>query len=332
MVTSHDVARLAGVSQPTVSRALRGDARVSAATRAKVERAVAELGYVPSATGRALSMGRSYRVGLLVTDLENQFYPHLIAPVHDTLGHLGYELILMTDHHDRGPVTSRIRALGLDGVILATSSTDSPVPVRLRDQGIPFVYFNRVGDAVDADRVTSDPVPGVSAMVDRLAEEGHTRIGAIFGPTNASTGLARAAALRRALASHGLAVHPSLEVTGPFEAITGREGLRVLWEAPVKPTAVVCANDVVALGAFNGAADMGLDIPGDVSILGFDDLPEASWPVFDLSTVAFDLRGMASTAATLLARRIGDPGAPVEHHSFPTRFVERGSLAPPRTT
>lgn len=298
------------------------------ATRERIQQAASSLGYVPSGTGRALSLGRSYRVGLLVTDLENQFYPHLIAPVHDTLGALGYELILMTDHHDRGSVTSRVREIGLDGVILATASSGSLVPVRLRDHGVPFVYFNRIASTVEADSVTSDPEAGLRAVAQRLAAEGHTRIGAIFGPADASTGVGRAVTLRRELAAVGLTIHPSHEVTGPFEASTGREGLRALWSAPTKPTAVVCGNDVVAMGAYNGAVDMGLKIPQDVSIIGYDNLPEAGWPVFDLSTVAFDLHAMAAQAASLLSRRIAEPDAPYEHILFPSRFIERGSLGP----
>lgn len=151
MVTSHDVARMAGVSQPTVSRALRGDRRVSESTRLRVQEVADRLGYVPNSLGRALSVGRAHRIGLLVTDLENQFYPHLIGPIHDTLGDVGYELILMTDDHDRGEVAARVRSNGLDGVILATTDATSEVPTRLRDNAIPFVYFNRVGAAVEAD-------------------------------------------------------------------------------------------------------------------------------------------------------------------------------------
>ena len=157
MVTSHDVARLAGVSQPTVSRALRDDPRVSEATKKTVREAAAALGYSPNAIGRALSVGRSTRVGLVLTDLQNQFYPHVIAPMHDELSRLGYELVLITESSESSPVVEHIAANGLCGVVLATTTVDSVLPVRLKDRGVPFTYFNRTAQSVQADSATVDP-------------------------------------------------------------------------------------------------------------------------------------------------------------------------------
>ena len=125
VVTSHDVARLAGVSQPTVSRALRDSPKVSADTKQRVRRAADVLGYVPSETGRALSSGRTRRVGLLVTDLDNQFYAHVISPMHHELESLGYQLVLQTESSDSGRVAERLIANSLDGVLLATTTSTS---------------------------------------------------------------------------------------------------------------------------------------------------------------------------------------------------------------
>ena len=164
MVTSHDVARLAGVSQPTVSRALRDSPKVSEETKQRVRQAAKALGYVPSETGRALSSGRTRRIGLLLTDLENQFYPHVIAPMHHELDAFGYQLVLQTETSDTATVAERLISNGLDGVLLATTTVDSVVPVRLRDRGVPFVYFNRTADAMEADSATVDPVPGMAEV------------------------------------------------------------------------------------------------------------------------------------------------------------------------
>ena len=122
------------------------------------------LGYVPSETGRALSSGRTRRIGLLLTDLENQFYPHVIAPIHHELEAFGYQLVLQTETSDTATVAERLISNGLDGVLLATTTVDSVVPMRLRDRGVPFVYFNRTADAVEADSATVDPVPGMSEV------------------------------------------------------------------------------------------------------------------------------------------------------------------------
>lgn len=330
MVTSHDVARLAGVSQPTVSRALRDSPRVSEATKRRVREAVATLGYVPSATGRALSMGRSNRVGLLLTDLENQFYPHVIAPMHQALEALGYELMLMTESSDTGPVAERIAANNLDGVILATTTVDSVLPVRLRDREIPFVYFNRTADTVAADAVTVDPEAGVCQLVAVLVEQGHQRVGAIFGPRNTSTGEARETALRQCLSEASISLAASDVRHGPFEFEAGLAAARELLASPDHPGVILCGNDVVGLGALNAAAELGIDVPGGVSIVGFDDLPTSRWALIQLSTVAYDLDAMARRAAAFIVSRVEQgPDQPYQTATFPTTYVPRATLAAP---
>lgn len=331
MVTSHDVARLAGVSQPTVSRALRDSPKVSEETRLRVRQAAKALGYVPSETGRALSSGRTRRIGLLLTDLENQFYPHVIAPMHHELEAAGYQLVLQTESTDSGNVTERLIANALDGVLLATTTIDSVVPVRLRDRGVPFVYFNRTADAMEADFATVDPVPGLGEAAQAIDALGHRRIGAIFGPRNTSTALQRETALREALERQGLAIGAAYTHRGPFDFDTGYAGATLLLGKDPRPTVIVCGNDVVALGALNAAKDLGVDVPGEVSMVGFDDLPAAGWPLVQLTTVAFDLDAMARTAASLLVQRIeGEAAGPYEHAIFTSRLVRRGTLAAAR--
>lgn len=328
VVTSHDVARLAGVSQPTVSRALRDSPKVSEETKRRVREAAAALGYVPSETGRALSSGRTRRIGLLLTDLENQFYPHVIAPMHHELEALGYQLVLQTESSDTGRVADRLLANALDGVLLATTTVDSVLPVRLRDRGVPFVYFNRTSEAVEADSAEVDAESGLRSLAERMLELGHRRIGAIFGPRNTSTAEHREHALRDALGTASVSISSALSYRGPFDVETGYAGARQLLQRDEPPTVIVCGNDVVAFGALNAARDLGVDVPGTVSVVGFDDLPPARWPLLQLTTVAFDLDGMARRAASLLVGRIeAGPAAPYRHERFPSRLVERATLA-----
>ncbi|HEU5486029.1 MAG TPA: LacI family DNA-binding transcriptional regulator [Microlunatus sp.] len=329
MVTSHDVARLAGVSQPTVSRALRDSPKVSEETKERVRQAARALGYVPSETGRALSSGRTRRIGLLLTDLENQFYPHVIAPMHHELDSFGYQLMLQTETTDTANVAERLISNGLDGVLLATTTVDSVVPVRLRDRGVPFVYFNRTSDAMEADSATVDPVPGLAEVAKEIAELGHRRVAAVFGPRNTSTALQRETALRDGLEEHGLTIGAGYTHRGPFDFESGHTGARLLLARDPRPTVIICGNDVVALGALNAARELGVDVPGEVSMIGFDDLPAAAWPLIQLSTVAFDLDAMARKAANLLVRRIeAEAPLPYEHAVFTSRLVRRGTLAP----
>lgn len=325
-VTSRDVARLAGVSQPTVSRGLRDDPRVSDETKRRVREAATLLGYVPSDAGRALSSGRTRRIGLLVTDLANQFYAQIIAPVHYELERMGYQLILHTETDDNETVAERLIANGLDGVILATTTVDSVAPLRLRDRGLPFVYFNRTASFVDADATIVVPTAGFTSAAARAVELGHARIGAVLGPSNTSTAQSREFALRNALAEHGLTLEPQYVRRGPFDTAAGDEATMSLLALASPPSVIFCGNDVVAYGALNAARRAGASVPDDVSIIGFDDLPAASWPIIELTTIAYDLIAMAREAAGLITRRIEHPEATVEHIEFPTWFTERRTL------
>lgn len=327
VVTSRDVARLAGVSQPTVSRALRDDSRVSAATKVRVREAAQLLGYVPSEAGRALSSGRTRRIGLLLTDLDNQFYSHIIAPVHRELEALGYQLMLHTESADNATIVERLLANGLDGVILATTTVDSVAPLRLKDRGLPFVYFNRTGALVDADATVVDPAPGYEEAVRKVVELGHRRIGAVLGPSNTSTAQSRETALRAALAANGLTLTEEDTRRVPYGAAEGEAAASELLAGDDRPTLLFCGNDVVAYGALNAAHRAGLSVPDDLSVIGFDDLPEAAWPIIDLATVGYDIAGMARAAADLIVRRIEQPDAERESTRFESAFVPRRTLA-----
>lgn len=327
-VTSRDVARLAGVSQPTVSRALRDDPRVSQDTRERVREAAVLLGYVPSEAGRALSSGRTRRIGLLVTDLDNQFYAQIIAPVHRELASVGYQLMLHTESADDETLIERLIANGLDGVILATTTVDSVVPVRLRDRGLPFVYFNRTTAMIDTDSVTVAAEAGYREAVAAAIALGHRRIGAILGPANTSTAQSREIALRAALSEHGMILDERFVRRGQFDTASGDSAMTQLMEAAEAPTVVFCGNDVVSYGALNAARRLGRDVPNEVSVIGFDDLPAASWPIIELSTISYDFVAMASEAARLAVRRIENRNVEQAHVEYATSFVARGTLGP----
>ena len=158
-LTSHDVARVAGLSQSTVSRALRGDPRVAASTRERVLAAAASLGYTPNAMGRMLVEGSTRTIGMVVTDISNPFYPNLIAPLHDELADLGYRMALFTERleGDGADGSNQLEGLvdrGIDGAVLTTSTLEGSVPRELLRRGLPFVFLNRTVDGIPADAVT----------------------------------------------------------------------------------------------------------------------------------------------------------------------------------
>jgi LacI family transcriptional regulator len=331
VITSFDVARLAGVSQPTVSRALRDSDKVSEQTKARVRQAAAALGYAPNAIGRALALGHSTRIGLVVTDLHNHFYGHVIPHLHAELSRQGFELVLVTEASETAPIAEQIVANGLSGVVLTTTAVDSTLPGRLRDRSLPFVYFNRTAPSVESSSVTVDPEPGMSALVEEIVRLGHRHVGAVFGPRSTSTGEIRESVLRGLLDEHDLRLRRQDVRHGPFDFDTGFQACLELLDLDEPPTVLVCANDVVALGAMNAAAQRGVGVPDYLSIVGFDDLPTSSWPLVQLTTVAYDLAEMSRAAGRLVVELVTDPEAPFEHVVLSTSLVRRRSLATPRS-
>lgn len=330
-ITSHDVAKLAGVSQPTVSRALRDDPRVSLATREKIKRAAQALNYVPSEAGRTLSTRATHRVGVIVTDMTNPFYPHVVAPLHDELQRLGYRMMLLTERSDEAVAEERLLDQSLDGVVLATATTDSRLPALLERRGMPFVFLNRdTGRPGDFASVV-DNEGGGRLVAQELVGLGHRRIAGIFGAANTTTGRERELGFRLALADAGIGLPADRVVRGAFEYETGYAALPSLLKSAEPPSAVFCGNDVVAIGVLNAALAAGVKVPDDLTVIGFDDLPMAAWEVFRLTTVRHDLGELACQAARLLARRIaGEVDAEGERLVLPTEFVPRATHAKAR--
>ena len=321
-----------------MSRALRGDPRVSADTRDRVLAAAARLGYTPNALGRMLLQRSTRTVGMVVTDISNPFYPHLIAPLHDELAALQYRMVLFTERleAEAGVDGDTSRALehlvdrGVDGVVLTTSTLDGTVPRELQRRGLPFVFLTRAVDGVAADAVTVDNALGGSLVAAEVARVGHRRVAAILGPANTSTGRDRERGFRAGLAAAGVALDDGAVRRGPYTVETGQTAAMELLALPERPTVVVCFNDLVAIGALNAAVARGLRVPEDVSITGWDDLPMAAWEVCRLTTVRQSMDEMARTAARLVVERIeGRAGPEPRRVLFDPQIVVRATLGPP---
>jgi LacI family transcriptional regulator len=329
-VTSHDVARLAGVSQPTVSRALRDQAGVSAATRKRVREAARALGYVPSQAGRALSTQTTGRIGIVSAELTNPFYPAVLEPLHDALAEAGYRTILITDRGDQPVELEPLLNGSLDGVVLTTTELHSSLPHELARRGVPFVLVNRVVDDRNADAIVADNRVGAARVADLLVSLGHRVVAAVLGPESTSTGEERHRGFRDRLAELGVPLDPRYVLRGPFSEASGRDGLQRLARVRPRPTAVFCGNDVIALGACNAARALGIAVPRDLTIIGFDDIPMAAWDTFALTTVRTDLAAMARTAAALILQRIQAPDAPIRTIVLPASIVRRRTDGHPK--
>jgi LacI family transcriptional regulator len=330
MVTSYDVARVAGVDQSTVSRALRNDRRISPATSLRVREAAERLGFVPSFQGRQLATGAAHRIGIVATELNNPFYMALFDPMHTALSAAGYRTALITEPTHTPIAFDDLVDGSMDGLILTNCRLASGLPAALRNRGVAAVTLNREVEPQAVDSCVADNAKGASLVAEQMLLAGHTRIAHIAGPANTSTGRDRATAFRRALARANHRLDSTLLIRGEFSFATGYRGLEELMRHNEPPTAVFCANDVLAFGAYNAAAELGLTVPDDLSIVGFDDIPMSSWKLIELDTVRCNLARMAETAVQLLLSRIATPDLPLRRAILDPEYVSRASLARPR--
>ncbi len=316
-----------------MSRALRNDPRVSEATRLRVQAAAGELGYVPNVTARNLVLRETRMVGMVVTDMRNLYYPNLIAPFHEELAAHGYRMVLFTEQVAGEQAPLLLQSLvdrGVDGAVLVTPTLDSPLPGELARQKLPFVYLTREAEGVAADAVVIDDALGASLVAAEIVRLGHRRIGAIFGPTNTSTGVHRERGFRAGLRAAGIELPDEVVRRGEYVDATGFSAMQELMALDSPPTVVACCSDLVAVGVVNAARALGLRVPEDVSVTGWDDLPLAAWETFRLTTVHVPMNDMAHAAARLLVERIEASAAPPPRRVlFEPRLVPRATLAPP---
>ena len=331
-MTSHDVARAAGVSQSTVSRVLRGDARVAPDLRERVEQAAASLAYVPNSLARGMVQRRTGAVGVVVSDVTNPFYNHLLQSVHSELSAGGYRMVLIVDPIDAPSQLADYESLldrTLDGVIITTAMEESGTPAELVARGLAVVLAVRGITGNPVDTVVSDNVRGAEDAAEFVLSRGHRHVGVVLGPPTTSTSRERARGYAAAFARYGLAVPDALRRYGPYTYEAGFAHASELLGRVDRPTALVCGNDVLAIGAYEAARRLRLDVPGDVSIIGFDDIPMAGWESFRLTTMHQDIPGIARRAAQRLMRRIEGATAAPSLDRFPARLVVRDSVAEP---
>lgn len=327
-VTSFDVAKLAGVSQPTVSRALRNLPGTSSATRARVRAAAAELSYIVSDAGRILSTTKTKRVAVVSEALTNPYYPELVEPMRCELAVHDLQAVVVTETGSTNITLDVLADGSYDGVILTTTRRRSSLPRDLTERGVPHVLVNRVLDEPESPSCAVDNVGGAEAVVKLLTRLGHTRVGAIHGPVDTSTGHERSQAVQRALRAQGLTLRRGSSIRAVFDHDDAHTAAVKLLSARERPTAIVCGNDVMAVGALSAARRMGLRVPENLTVIGFDDIPMAGWPLVDLTTVHCDLNALAHEAVTMLIDEIDSPGVAREHR-IPVRLVLRGTHGVP---
>lgn len=329
VITSHDVARLAKVSQATVSRVLRDDPKVRPETRKRVLAVLSATGYEPNAAARAFRAGRANSIGVVVARLSYQLYPAILEAIGARLAGLGQRMIVWdSDHGGDTPAIRALRQGVVDGVILTAATADSEFLREIPAQGSAVVLLNRVVAEYGSDQVESDNVDGGRRVAAYLVACGRKRIGLVGGIPRASTIRDRERGFRDALRSHGVELSPHFcFYSDTFSHASGVEAARRLMELASPPDAIFCVNDVLAMGVMDGARERGARVPEDVWIVGYDDVEIASWGAYDLTTVRQPMEQMVAHAIDLLLARIVDRDRPIEHKCLANELVIRGSTA-----
>ncbi|MGH6651170.1 LacI family DNA-binding transcriptional regulator [Sphingopyxis sp.] len=323
-VTSYDVAREAGVSQSAVSRYFTPGASVSARTRAKILKAVNKLGYQPNAIARSLITRRSSLVAVVVANLG--FNPEFTSILGQSLSARGLNTLLFTlDHEsDADHVIDQLWQYRVAGVVAAVTLPPRHVDM-LSQREIPLVFVNRAYEEVPVNSVSCDQSEGERWLVDELCAAGHRRIAIVSGPEDSPVSRQRVSSAAERLANAG--VKPVEIVVADFTYQGGREAMRKLAAGPARPDAIICANDMLAIGCMDEARHaLGLRIPEDISIVGFDGSAPGQWASYDLVTIRQPTNLMVDAAIDMLMARIDDPQLITEKRVFSGELV-RGASA-----
>jgi DNA-binding LacI/PurR family transcriptional regulator len=329
--TAHDVARLAKVSQSAVSRTFTVGASVAPETRDRILAAARQLGYRPNAIARTLITRRSRIVGLVMSYLENQFYPLVIERLSQALQRDGYHVLLfISETADADSILADILQYQVDGIVMASTTLSSALAHDCAEAGIPVVLFNRVAQMGAMGRfstssVTSENHQGGRLVGELLLRTGHRRIAYLAGLENASTTRDREEGLCEALADGGALLYG--RAVGRYDFAEARKAVLDLFGNPdTRPDALFAANDHMAIAAMETLrSELGLRIPEDVSVVGFDNVPQAAWPSFSLTTVQQDVDQMVAATRTLLFEQMQGEVQP-RSVTVPCLLIERATV------
>ncbi len=329
-LTLENIAELAGVSRSTASRVLRNQGSVSKKARTKVMRVVEETGFQPNAAARSLTGHRTNIIGVFITEiaqavLSDPYFSKLLEGVAEAANEYDQTLtlFLLHDTSDINQMTTRIiQNAFVDGIVVSSTAKDNPVIPRLQSANLPFVVLGRIDDA-NVNYVDADNVNGAFTAVSHLIRQGYQRIGTITGTMNNYSAIDRLEGYKNALRVRGRAVDPTLIAYGDFVMDSGYANAKKLLEQNVD--AIFAASDSIALGAMRAIEDVGLRIPHDVAIIGFDDLQFAEKANPPLTTIRQPIRRMGKLAVEMLHDIVTNKPLQPSRVSVPTELIVRAS-------
>lgn len=331
MATIYEVSKLAGVSLATVSRVMNNSGRVTEKTRLKVESAMRELGYRPNSIAQSLASNSSNSVGIIVPELHGPFFGTMLSGIEAELREAGKHVIITVGHSDKEKEVDGIEFLltrRCDALILHVDAVPDDYLVELCKGATPVVVINRTIAEVADNCINLDNEHGGYVAAKSLLELGHRHIAYISGPRWKMDANERLAGHRRALDEAGVELDEQLVVEGNFHESSGGSGMRHLLKTGIPFTAVVCANDQMAAGAMEVARESGLNLPDDVSVVGFDNVLFARYVYPKLSTVDYPINDMGHMAARWVLRNVYDNKNLKIRNVFKPRMISRASVAP----
>ena len=331
MATIHDVARLAGVSPITVSRVINNSGYISQQTRARVKAAIIELGYAPNIIARSLRSKRTNTLALVLTDITNPFFTAIARGVEDTASDAGFTVIYCNTDESVDEEVKNLQLLmqkQVDGILLVPARSISRSIELIKEQGTPVVILDRRVPNVDADVVRCDSVEGAYKLIKLLIDQGHRRIAVLSGPQGVSTADDRVAGYQKAMVEAGIS-DDGLVFYGTYTLTSGYEMAKRALSLSPQATALFAANNFIAIGALKALRDSGLKVPGDISVVAFDDLP-STWIVEPFLTVVTQPPyEMGCKATQLLLNRIrGEAPSGCQEIILPIELIVRHSNGP----
>ncbi|MEH2561525.1 LacI family transcriptional regulator [Bradyrhizobium sp. AZCC 2289] len=333
LTTLKQIAAAIGVHTSTVSRALDPQKRhlVADDVAERITHVAQSLGYQPNRIATSLRTGRSQLVGVLLPDIANPVFAPILSGIAEALATQNYSPIVADAGNDSSQQIAFVDNLlnqRVDGIILATVSRDDDVVGHCLDRGLPVVLVNRFEFRDRVSSIVSDDELGMQLAVDHLVSNGHRHIGHLSGPLSTSTGLLRRDGFSRAMAHHNLPIH--VEEASHFTRDAGVAPARALLAGTDGITAIVAANDLLALGTFDAMRMLGLRCPDDISVVGHNDMPLVDLISPPLTTIRIEHREMGRGAAKLLLKEINERDAAVQHVILQPELIVRASTTPLR--
>ena len=325
-----DVARRAKVSTATVSRTVNQVATVDAQLAKRVWKAIEELGYYPNRSARALVSGRSHVFGLIVSEITNPFFPEIVQTFETLAVEQHYEILLTSTIHDPKRMELAVRRMiegRVDGVAILTFGMEDYLLEHLRFRNLPLVFVDIGPKAPRVSNIRVDYGDGIRQAVQHLAALRHEEIGFITGPAKLRSAIARKDAFEASMHEIGLPVRPEYIVEGNHRLEGGKKGLQKLAELSERPTALICSNDMTAIGVMREAFELGIKVPQDLSVVGFDDIRMAEFMTPPLTTIQMSQSELARLAFEALLKEVkrDTPAQDGTEYLLKTRLVLRGS-------